>query len=144
MSLLFIVLSRLVITLLPKSKCLLISWLQSPSVVILDPRKIKSVLFSLFPHLLASEVMGWNPMILIFWMLIYWAWPHPSEQHPVFPSVSLSHQEASIRLLSLSIRGQTEGKPQSQKTKLITRTTTSSNSMNYEPCHVGPCKTDGS
>ena len=39
---------------------------------------------------------------------IYWAWPRPSEQDPVSPSVSLSHQEASISLLSLSIRGQTE------------------------------------
>ena len=37
--------------------------------------------------------------------LIYWAWPCPSEQDPVFPSVSLSHQEASISFLSLSIRG---------------------------------------
>ena len=47
---------------------------------------------------------------------ICWAWPHPSEQNLVSPSVSLSHQEASINLLSLSIRGQTEWKPQSQKT----------------------------
>ena len=47
---------------------------------------------------------------------IYWAWPLPSEQNPVSPSVSLSHQEASISLLSLSIRGQTDWKPQSQKT----------------------------
>ena len=47
---------------------------------------------------------------------IYWAWPCPSEQDPVSPSVSLSHQEASISLLSLSIRGRTEWKPQSQKT----------------------------
>ena len=41
---------------------------------------------------------------------------HPSEQNPVSPSVSFSHQEASISLVSLSIRGQTEWKPQSQKT----------------------------
>ena len=47
---------------------------------------------------------------------IYWAWPHPSEQDPVSPSVSLSHQEASISLSSFSIRGQTDWKPQSQKT----------------------------
>ena len=47
---------------------------------------------------------------------IYWAWPHPSEQDPVFPSVSLFHEEASISLLSFSIRGQTFWKPQSQKT----------------------------
>ena len=48
---------------------------------------------------------------------IYWAWPGSSEKDPVAPSVSLSHQEASIRLLILSIRRQTECKPQSQKTK---------------------------
>ena len=47
---------------------------------------------------------------------IYWAWPRPSEQDPVSPTVSLSHQEASVNLLSLSVRGQTEWKPQSQKT----------------------------
>ena len=46
---------------------------------------------------------------------IYWAWPRPSEQDPVSPSVSLSHQEASISLLSFSIRGQTDWKPQSHK-----------------------------
>ena len=50
-SLLFSMLSRLVITFLPRSKHLLISWLQSPSAVILEPRKIKSTLFPLFPHL---------------------------------------------------------------------------------------------
>ena len=50
-SLLFNILSRLVITFLPRSKCLLISWLQSPSVVILEPRKIKYDTVSLFPHL---------------------------------------------------------------------------------------------
>ena len=47
---------------------------------------------------------------------IYWKWPHPSEQDPVSPSVSLSSQEASIGLLSFSISGQTEWKSQSQKT----------------------------
>ena len=47
---------------------------------------------------------------------IYWVWPHPSEQDLVSPSVSLSSQEVSISLLSFSIRGQTDWKPQSQKT----------------------------
>ena len=47
---------------------------------------------------------------------IYWAWLHPSEQDPVSLTVSLSHQKASICLLSLSFRGKTEWKPQSQKT----------------------------
>ena len=49
MSLLFNMLSRLVITFLPRSKCLLISWLQSPSAVILEPKKIKSHSFHCFP-----------------------------------------------------------------------------------------------
>ena len=57
MSLLLNMLSRLVITFLPRSKCILISWLQSPSVVISEPKKIKSatVLFLLFPHLFAMK-----------------------------------------------------------------------------------------
>ena len=55
MSLLFNMLSRLVITFLPRSKCLLISWLQSPSAVILEPRKIVSHCFHWFPHLFAMK-----------------------------------------------------------------------------------------
>ena len=63
MSLLFNMLSRLVIAFLPKSKCLLISWLQSPSAVILEPQKIKSVTVS--PSI-CYEVMGPDAMILVF------------------------------------------------------------------------------
>ena len=60
-SLLFNMVSRLVITVLPRSKHLLISWLQSPSAVILEPKKKKSLtLFSLFPHLFAMK--WWDPM----------------------------------------------------------------------------------
>jgi len=47
---------------------------------------------------------------------IYWVWLCPSEQNLVSPTVSVSHQDASISLLSLSLRGHTEWKPQSQKT----------------------------
>ena len=50
------------------------------------------------------------------WLKIYKAWPCPSEQDPVCPSVILSYQEVFIRLLSFSIRGQTDWKPPSQKT----------------------------
>ena len=58
MSLLFNMLSRLVITFLPRSKCLLISWLKSPSAVILEPRKIKSdTVFTVSPSI-SHEVMG--------------------------------------------------------------------------------------
>ena len=55
MSLLFNMLYRLVITFLPRSKCLLISWLQSPSAVILEPKKIKSVTVSIVSHLFAMK-----------------------------------------------------------------------------------------
>ena len=63
MSLLFNMLSRLVITFLPRSKCLLISLLQSPSAVILEPRKIKSATVSLS---ICHEVMGLDAIILVF------------------------------------------------------------------------------
>ena len=68
MSLLLNMLSRLVITFLPRSKCLLISWLQSPSAVILEPRKIKSVNFHCFPIYLPWSD-GPDATILVFWML---------------------------------------------------------------------------
>ena len=55
MSLLFNMLSRLVIIFLPRSKRLLISWLQSPSAVILEPKKLSQPLFPLFPHLFAMK-----------------------------------------------------------------------------------------
>ena len=55
MSLLFNMLSRLVIAFPSKSKCLLVSQLQSPSMVILEPQKIKSVVLSHFPHLFAMK-----------------------------------------------------------------------------------------
>ena len=66
MSLLFNMLSRLVITFLPRSKCLLISWLQSPSTVILEPPKIKSDTISTVSPSISHEVMGPAAMILSF------------------------------------------------------------------------------
>ena len=66
MSLLFNMLSRFAIAFLPMSKCLFISWLQSPSTVILDPKKIKSVTVSDFPPSICYEVMGLDAMILSF------------------------------------------------------------------------------
>ena len=66
MSLLFNMLSRLVITFLPRSKWLLISWLQSPSAVILEPRKIKSATVSSVSPSIWHEVMGPDAMILFF------------------------------------------------------------------------------
>ena len=65
MSLLFNMLSRLVITYLPRSKRLLISWLQSPSAVILGPKKIKSDTVSTLYPSISHEVMGPNAMIFV-------------------------------------------------------------------------------
>ena len=76
-------LSRLVITFLPRRKRPLISWLQSPSAVILEPPKIKSD--TVFPSI-SHEVMGPDAMILVFWMLSF---------KPTFSLFSLTfHQEA--------------------------------------------------
>ena len=71
MSLLLNMLSRLDITFLPRSKRLLISWLQSPSAVILEPRKIKSDIVSTISPSISHEVMGPDAMIFIFWMLSF-------------------------------------------------------------------------
>ena len=66
MSLLLNMLSRLVITFLPRSKCLLISWVQSPSVMIFETKKIKSVTISIVSPSISHEVMGPDAMILVF------------------------------------------------------------------------------
>ena len=66
MSLLFNMLSRFVIALFPRRKCLLISWLQPLSVMILEPKKIKSVTVSTFSPSICYEVIGLDAMILVF------------------------------------------------------------------------------
>ena len=66
MSLLFHMLSRLVISFLPRSRRVLLSWLQSPSAVILEPRKIKSATVSTVSPSICHEVMGLDAMILVF------------------------------------------------------------------------------
>ena len=66
MSLLFNMLSRLAIAFLPRNKCLLISWLQSPSAVILEPKKIKPVTVSIVSPSICHEVMGPDAMVFIF------------------------------------------------------------------------------
>ena len=70
-SLLFNMLSRLVIAFLPRSKHLLISWLQSPSAMTLEPKKIKSDTVSTVSPSICHEVMGPDAMILVFWMLSF-------------------------------------------------------------------------
>ena len=71
LSLLLNMLSRLVITFLPSSKRLLISWLQLPSAVILEPPKIKSDTVSTVYPAISHEVMGPDAMIFVFWMLSF-------------------------------------------------------------------------
>ena len=65
-SLLFNMLSKLVIAFLPRSKCLLISWLQSPSAVIPEPKKIKYLTVSIISPSICHEMMGPDAMILVF------------------------------------------------------------------------------
>ena len=69
MSLLFTMLSRFAIAFLQRSRHLLISWLQSPSAVILEPKKIKSLTVSIVSPSICHEVMGPDAVVLAFWML---------------------------------------------------------------------------
>ena len=71
MSLLFNILSRFVIAFLPRGKCLLISWLQSPSIVIMEAKKMIAVTVSTVSPSIYHEVMGLDAMILVFWMLSF-------------------------------------------------------------------------
>ena len=66
MPLLFNMLSRLIVAFLPSSKHLLISWLQSLSAVILEPKKVKSVTVSIVSPSICYEMMGPDTMILVF------------------------------------------------------------------------------
>ena len=91
MSLLLNMLPRLVITFLPRSKCLLISWLQSPSAVILEPKKIKSVTISIVSPSICHEVMGPDATIFIFLNVL----------SQYFHSLSLSSRGSSVPLCFL-------------------------------------------
>ena len=88
MSLLFNLLSRLVIAFLPRSKHLLISCLHTPSAGILEPKKIKSLTVSTVSPSICHEVMGSDAMILVFWMLSF---------KPIF-SLSLSSRGSLVLL----------------------------------------------
>ena len=81
-SLPFNMLSRFVIAFLPRSKGLLISWLQSPSAVILEPKKIKSVTVSIVSPYICHEVMELDVIILVFLMLSF----KPAFYSPLSPS----------------------------------------------------------
>ena len=91
-------LSRLVITFLPRSKRLLISWLQSPCAVILEPQKIKSATVSTLSPSICHEVMGPNAMILVFWMLSFK--PTFSLSYFTFPKRLFSSSLSAIRVVS--------------------------------------------
>ena len=94
MSLLFNMLSRLVIAFLPRNNCLLISWPQSPSVVILEVKKIMSVTVSTVSPSICYEVMGLDAMILVLWMLSF----KPTFSVSSF-TLSLSHSTFLLRVL---------------------------------------------
>ena len=96
MSPLFNMLSRLVITFLPRSKCLLISWMQSPSSVILEPPKIKSATVS--PSI-CYEVMGSDAVMLVFWMLSFKPTYSPS-YFTFFKRLFSSSSLSAIRVVS--------------------------------------------
>ena len=97
MSLLLNMLFSLVITFLPRSKHLLISWLQSPSPVILEPRKIKSDTVSTVSPSISHEVMGPDAMIFIFQMLSF---------KPTFSTFPFHfHQEAFEFLFTFCHKG---------------------------------------
>ena len=94
MSLLFNMLSRLVITLLPRRKHFLISWLQPPSAVILEAPKIKFVTNSIVLPPICHEVMGPDAMILVFWVLSF---------KPAFSLSSYTFIKRSFSSSSLSV-----------------------------------------
>ena len=95
-SLLFNMLSKLVIDFLPRSKCLLISWLQSPSAVILEHKKIKSVTVSIVSPSICHEVMGPDAMILVFWILSF---------KPTFSLFSFTFKKLLLVLLCFLSKG---------------------------------------
>ena len=112
MSLLFNMLSRFVIASLPRSMYLLILWLQSPSAMILELMKVKSVTVSIFSPSICHEIMVPDAMIFVFWMLssslviLYWVLLSlPPRQH--IPSQSWRGWSGLAR--SLSCRAVTRG-----------------------------------
>ena len=101
MSLLFNMLSGLVITFLPRSKHLLISWLKSPSAVILEPQMITLVTVSIVSPSICHEVMRLDAMILVFWMLSFK--PTFSLSSFTFKRLSLAWRNLSINLLAFEM-----------------------------------------
>ena len=98
MSLLFNMLSSLVIAFLSRSRRLSISWLQSPPAVILEPPKIKSLTVSIVSASICHEVMGPDAVILVFWMLSFLSQLFHS-------TLSLSSRGSSVPLLFFCYKG---------------------------------------
>ena len=122
-------LSRLVITFLPRSKRLLISWLQSPSAVILEPPKIKSATVSTVSPSICHEVMGPDAMILVFWMLSF---------KPTFSLSSFTFIKRLFRSSSLSaIRVLS-----SAYLRLVTSLSPCQSSWPLQPCFPGHVDTE--
>ena len=97
MSLLFSTQSIFVIAFLPRSKCLLISWLQSTSAVILEPKKIKSVTVSTFSPSTWCEAMGLDSMILVFWTLSF----KPAFSHSSFTFIKRLISSSSLSAIKV-------------------------------------------
>ena len=97
MSLLFNMLSSLVTAFPPRRKHLLISWLQWPSKVILEPKKIKSVTISIVSPSICQEAMGPDAMILVFWMLSF----KPAFSLPSFPFIKRFFSSSSLSAITV-------------------------------------------
>jgi len=97
MPLLFHMLSRIVIAFLPRNKSLLISWLQSPSAVILEPKKIKCVTVSIVSPSVCHEVMGMNVIIFIFLILSF----NPIFSHSSFIFLKRLFSSSSLSAISV-------------------------------------------
>ena len=91
--------SKLVIAFLPKSKCLLISWLQSRSAVILEPKKVESVTVPIVSSSICLEVMGPDAMIFIFQMLSFNS-PFPLSSFTFINKCFSSFSLSAIRVVS--------------------------------------------
>ena len=102
MSLLFNTLSRFVVAFLLRSKCLLISWLQSSSAAILETKKIKSVTVSIVSPSICHEVMGPDAMILVFWMLSF----KPAFLHSSFTFIKRLFSSSSLSAIRVVSAGQ--------------------------------------
>ena len=98
MSLLFNMLSRFVIAFLPRSKCLLISWMQSPSEVILEPKKIKFLTISIVSPSICHEVMGPDAVTLVFFSQIFHSPLLPSSRSSLVPLLFLPLEWYHLRI----------------------------------------------